>query len=61
MHTTRDRQRVGVDGLYDPTALEGSDVHSMRATDSHGNTATGTAFDRDEARDIAIFKVTSQR
>jgi len=37
--------------------IEGSDIHTIEATDRYGNTATGTAFDKDTATDNAIFKV----
>lgn len=41
--------------------IEGPDVVSVRATDTEGNSATGTAFDREKAEDIAIYKMASNR
>jgi C4-type Zn-finger protein len=41
--------------------IEGKDVVTVRATDTDGNSATGTAFDREKAEDIAIYKMSSNR
>jgi len=41
--------------------IEGPDVVTVRATDSEGNSATGTAFSREKAEDNAIYNVASKR
>ncbi len=41
--------------------IEGPDIHYVTATDSHGNKAEASAFDRETAEDRAIFKLAGKR
>jgi C4-type Zn-finger protein len=41
--------------------IEGDDIVTVRATDTDGNSAEGTARSREEAEDKAIYKLESNK